>query len=458
MPFSSLVTRLRSGIGLNSAASLGQALVGMLSLFFVYRQAIIIGGTELVGLWSLTVGLVSFARIADVSGGGALARLVAVADTDKDRAAVIDVVALFQLGFYLILCAIVIVPFLWAFGRIASDMPPETARLLITATLVALICNVVTFGQSNALDGMMRADLRALANIIGFLVFAGVALWLLPTQGVVGLAFAQIAQMCVTLVLVRFALCRLVPGLAMLPIRGTRTALKGAISYGLRLQAMGVAGLIFDPLSRFAITAVAGLETLGIYEIAYRLVAQTRSFLSAAATPIVPVFAKLHETDRDQAKQTLHRASRIFGYITVLGFATLCLLAPLAEYVLFPTPEPLFLPFVAGLAVGYIVNANTTPVFLYAQGVGILRWNIIGQLCIAIISVAAVWFLPQVTTVQAAPMGIAIGLTLGSFVIFFGNTRHFRLGGNIVMICRSLLGAIVVGLAAGFSILLWGLI
>jgi hypothetical protein len=121
------------------------------------------------------------------------------------------------------------------------------------------------------------------------------------------------------------------------------------------------------------------------------------------------------------------------------------------EGLIFPEPVNMFLSLVTVLAIGHIVNTNTIPVFLYAQGAGILRWNIIGQLCIAFVTVAAISTLPLIAPVQAAPAGISIGLTFGSCVMFLGNSRFFQLGGVFEMIRRSILAVISVGFAAGVS-------
>jgi len=77
-------------------------------------------------LWSVSVGLVSFVRLADVSGGAALARFVAIAAPEMQKK-YIDTVLIFNLIFYAILCALIWVPFTYLISLVVD---PEYLELL----------------------------------------------------------------------------------------------------------------------------------------------------------------------------------------------------------------------------------------------------------------------------------------------------------------------------------------
>ena len=69
-----------------------------------------------------------------------------------------------------------------------------------------------------------------------------------------------------------------------------------------------LAGIIFDPLTKVIINHAAGVAALAVYEIAYRIVSQSRQLIVSASTPLVAVFAVMGDKDRADAPPLLKRA------------------------------------------------------------------------------------------------------------------------------------------------------
>lgn len=450
----------RRGLRRNAVLSLAQAVVGVLALFITYRFLLAQAGAAALGLWSLTVGTLSFVRLADISGGQALTRLVAVAEanpTGAKAAAFIDTVVLFSLLLYGVLSLVAWLPFGWILSIMVEEGRRAEALRLLPWAFASLITMVLAATQTSALDGLQRADLRSLVMMAGYVVFTLLALLLIPTHGVRGLALAQVAQQILVLVGARMISVRLVQGLSLVPVQWSLPALRQSVGYGLRLQANTLAGMVYDPLSRLLINHFDGLAVLGVYEVASRVVVQVRSLLIAAATPLVPAFASAHDKDEKRATDLLHRSiwmTTMIGGAFAIG---LILLAPIVSLLFFAQVKPLFVILVIALASAYFINTSVVPLYLYAQGAGLLRWNIAGQVVIAVTTLAATPVFAMLGNGSYSGLGVAVGIASGSLVSYFGNAHMISSAERALPVRMFLALAVITAIVAGLVIYLFGM-
>lgn len=419
------------GIGRNVAFAFVQTVVSIVTLFFCYRLLVAKAGVEMVGLWSLTVGVASFARLADISGGSALARFVATAGPqatgETGQAAFIDTVALFTVGFYVACVALAWLPFTLMVQTMVEARHHDKIAMLVPLALASLVLMVAGAVHTSALDGLHRADDRAAIMIVGQLIFLALCFVLVPRQGITGFALAQIGQQAVVLGASRVLLWRRVEGLHLLPLRWSRPALRQTIGYGVRLQLSSIAGLVFDPVTRLIVHHFAGLTVLGLYELAYRVVAQARSLPVSASTPLLPAFAHAHQHDRERAAALMRRANDAITLGSAAMFALACIAAPITSYLFLSKVSPLMCQYVTILAAGFFVNTLGVPIYLYAQAAGLLRWNIASHLVMATLSAVLCSALALAVGPDAAPAGVALALAFGTTVTFFGNVRALSL-------------------------------
>lgn len=416
----------QKGLGRNGLFAVIQSLISIFAVFFSFRILIDNHGIEALGLWSVSVGLVSFVRLADVSGGAALARFVAIAAPEMQKI-YIDTVLIFNLIFYAILCALIWVPFTYLISLVVDPEYLELSKKLIPYVVGSLFLIVISNSQLNALDGLHRADLRAIVASIGFLVFLVLAFIWVPEQGVIGLAKAQITQSIFLFFTARLVCIQKISGLILIPIYWNMIIFKEMLAYGLKLQLNSVATLIFDPLTKLVITHYSGLETLGIYELAYKTITYIRSFIMAALTPAIPEFAKIHKDDPEQSFQMLQK---IQGYLNQLnlGFVFISLIAgPIISFLILSKISALFLIFTYALTFAFYINIFGIPIYLYAQAVGVLRWNIIGQFSIAILSVVMCVIFSYILPTENSPLGVFVGMSIGSIIMTFNTIKMFGL-------------------------------
>ena len=190
-------------------------------------------GLEGVGIWSMTVGFVSFVRLMDLSGASGLARMLATKQNDpSEQAYYVDTMSLFIFSLYGVLCAFSYLPLAYFLNdSVSPNQWPQTQVLLIWA-LAALPLNVLGIAHLSAIDGIGRADIRSLVNILGVGLFSIISLALIEQAGLVGLACAQFAQFTATLLAARLVLVKQIKNFKFFPSKISLGAAKACIGYG----------------------------------------------------------------------------------------------------------------------------------------------------------------------------------------------------------------------------------
>lgn len=460
-----VLTLWRGRLSRNSFLALLQGVTGVVVTFASYRLLLISHGTEALGLWSLVVGVIAFARLADISGGSALSRLMsagAMADTTRSREeirrAFADTVTVLTASIYGIVLALAYFP---AKAVIAFSVPEEfsrTGQQLTSVLIIAMFVTVLGRTTGSALDGIQRADLRVFAEIASLIFYLALSLVLVPEMGVLGLGLAQLAQAIVLLVCARIFLVWQLPGLSLLPMQFCWRDMGESASYGFRLQANTVAALIFDPVVRLLVNHYAGLSTLGLLDVALRLVGQTREMLMSGLGPLVPEFSRLDgESGREDRIRLLEKVMQVVGWASAALLISVCLAAPVLSLLLFGKVDSWFLVMVATLVPSSALFSMARPIDLYARGTGHLRWNIASNIAIAVAASGTVVGIGEAGFGDWAVCGVAIGIAVGAIVNIAGNLTAFGLPSarifpttqTVAQLCIAVFAALAL---AGFAL------
>jgi O-antigen/teichoic acid export membrane protein len=185
------------------------------------------------------------------------------------------------------------------------------------------------------------------------------------------------------------------------------------IGFGVRLQVLSVTNLIYDPATKFVLSAVAGPAALGLYETAYRLVFYARALIIAPSQNLTPKFASFGTDRMDLTRQLYQMSSAMFSLFGALGGILLVLASPLISVLLLKHAQPSYTVWVAILSIGWFFNIAAAPAYLMGIGTGQLRWNIIGSAFTALCSLVLGYCLGQIFggigVVVAASVAIAGG-------------------------------------------------
>jgi hypothetical protein len=102
--------------------------------------------------------------------------------------------------------------------------------------------------------------------------------------------------------------------------------------------------------------------------------------------------------------------------------------APIMSFIILGYVSPEVIQANAVLAFGWAINLFAVPLYIAAQGQGVLRWNIISHGTMAFFVVISTIFSSSLTMMPII-FGVSLALTVGSFVTILGNISLFKVSG-----------------------------
>lgn len=414
------------GIRRNAMLAAAQAIVGAGALFVCYRLVIVFHGLEKIGLWSVLLAVINIVRLFDPSGNHVLSRNVARSHKEGDGQGIteyIDSLTIFLLAAYIVLPLLAYFPIAFFMPRIFESENLPEALILLPWMLGSLFVNVIGLALAGAIDGLQRADLRGYAMIASQAIFILFAAVLIPPFGLLGFVWAQIVQFFALAIMARMLLRREVRELGWLPRRFRLHRLKEILSYGVKVQMTGWAGFLGDPLARLLLNRYGGLAPTAVYEIASKVVVQVRMVIAAGAIPLIPMFAAGESDGREKQVGQIRQINGFLIKLISASVVLICLSSPLVAYIMLGKPTELFAVFTGLLMFGWSTNMMSMVLYLYGHGLGFLKWNIIGNMSVAVGTIVFAFFFTPLFGAGAIVGGFALGLILSSAIIIVGNAH-----------------------------------
>lgn len=427
------------GVARNGAFSVMQSIISIMCLFLCYRIVISEAGLSSLGLWSLLITFGGVALIADVSGASALARSVARHDQDHPEAGVAEVihtVILTSLAINTVMVGLVLLAVPVVVDRWIQPDQQAMARTLIPWVVGTMILTPISLGISSSIDGMQRADQRSILLAAGALLGLIIVWYAVPKIGLEGFAIALFAQQCFGCLFGWLLLRSKVSRLGWIPLRWRKTIFLKTTGYALKLNAIGIFQLLFEPLAKFCINAVGGTFALGLYELSARLIVQVRSLVISATSPLLPTFAAFKNSDQLQLSETLKKSHGFVLYASIAVMFVSLLGAPILSVAMLGKISVELLSTNALLTVGWCLNLFALPLYVAAQGIGKLRWNLASHVVLAACVVLAAILPVTNSSVYGIVSGVVAGLILSTLVTMFGNARTLGQMGSL----RAMLG------------------
>jgi O-antigen/teichoic acid export membrane protein len=255
----------------------------------------------------------------------------------------------------------------------------------------------------------MRIDLRCIATgamHVAFLVFVFI---LTPIYGLQGVAVAQVLQAAGLLLVAWWLLKRQLPSLPIVPYRWNGKVLREMMGYGLSFQAISVMSMLFDPVAKALMSKFGGLEALGFYEMANKLILQARSLIVESGRFLVPSIAAMSAADSDKAREIFVTSYRVIFYVAVIFYGLLGIALTGISLIWMGRYEQVFVQFALILNAGWFVNTLVVPAYFANLGFGRLRANVVSHAIIGVVAAVG----GSVLGVMFGSLGVLVGTTLG---------------------------------------------
>lgn len=406
----------------NAFAAVVQSVASVATVFLLYRYLLSTLGVEKIGLWSIVSATASASKLSDLGIAASVSPYVARYQALKrqDTAAGVVETAVLSVGVILGVALIGLYPVLAKL--VTFFVPPDAlgeALAILPYSLVALWFSVIGAVLQSALDGSLRTDMRALSVVTGNVILLGSAPVLISAKGLSGLALAQVLQACVTVILAWLMARRALRQLHVVPAVWRWGLFKEMLNYGLSMQTLSVFVVLTEPATKLLMGRIGGLSVAGYFEIAYRIVMLVRLVLVSAAQVLVPVFAHEHSTDESRFRSVYSRAYSCVLFASLPTYGALGAMAAVVSEVWVGRYEAQFVEFVVFLVVAYGLNTLGVPAYVAFLGIRRLRWNILGHLLMATVTIAG---------------GLGLGLGVGGVGVVWAHCAGIVAGSAVILL------------------------
>jgi O-antigen/teichoic acid export membrane protein len=410
----------------NAAWAIAEVAASAIVLFFLYRIIVAQLGVKALGIWSLVLATTSLGRLADLGTSAGLGRFVAVAGARQEKDKIVVYVETAIITNLLLYCAIALViwaPAFYALSLTTSGEALATARALLPFSLLSFVLIGVASATTGAIVGQQRSDQKSMIVIAGLVLQFLASAALLPHGGLRGLAWAQIAQYTLVISFGWMLFLRNNRGswTLRLPYQWHRVIFRQLIGFGAKLQAATIISFLLDPTVKFLMSTYGGLEALGFFEMAQRLVQQARQIIVTPNQVLMPGFVHLMETQPQRVAPLYHKAMTLSlaGGFALLG--SVALASPLICYFWTGQVTTAFVRFTVISAASWFANLIAAPAYLLGVANGRIGWNLWGH----VISLTGTLFAGILLGRSFGAVGVAISagsmLAVGSLFSMYRN-------------------------------------
>lgn len=404
----------------NAAASAAQVVVSALVLFILYRFLLERLGADQIGIWALVAATTTLARVGEVGVAASLTKHVANREAQGDHATSDALLhtAVLLVAVTLGLTLAVATPIMAAALPVIvpAEGVPAAAEILPFSLLLIWVSGVggVYLGT---LDGRSRLDLRAAIQVTASFTLLGCAMLLVPSVGLRGVVYAQLAQAVVLLGLGVLANAKLRARGAGEVSMDLRARMRLLLGYGLGFQAISLAVFFMDPLTKALLGRFGGLTSVGYFEMATKLVLQVRNLVVASNQAVVPHVARLQHLAPNRITTLYTTSVKWVLFLTVPIFGAIAGFAPVLSRAWLGWVEQDFVAFVCILSVATAINVLSGPAYFSNLGEGRLKRNLQAHVLMAALNAAASAALGYWLGSVGVVAGYAVAQAVGSVLV-----------------------------------------
>ena len=419
----------------NSVITFIQIIVVSLSVFYLYRYIIFSIGIEKLGLWSLILSVTSLANIGNFGFTGSLVKYSAelsIRDEYKVINAILNASVVSIIILLMVLLSSVYFLSFFFLEYIVEDNWLEISRGLLFYALLSLFINIIASLYFSILEGLNLSFLKSVALIFATIIYVALSILLLDKFDLMGLAYAQLVQAISFLIMGLIMSKIYIPNFKLLFFKWHKSLMKDVYSYGFNFQLIGISLMLYDPITKTILSKYVGLDFVGIFELATKLVKQIRALTSGAIQNLIPKIVKINRLNNKE--KIIDAYKKINNINLILTFSTLVLLIPLSKslsIILIDQKNMSFIIVLICLTIGWFISSVAVPAYMVNLGTTNLKWNVMSHILIGILNfllclIVAHYFGNGVNVV----LSWVFSLILGSLIIIYEFHKRNKISFN----------------------------
>jgi O-antigen/teichoic acid export membrane protein len=416
----------KPGIVKNAGSSVVQIMISGIALVVLYRYLLETIGVAQLGVWSLVLAVSSMIQVANFGLTGSIVKNIADYDGRGDKHSMIRAIQTAAITVALLTLALIACAYPGATYYLSFAMEGQSyhdALEVLPLALVAFWILMVTSIYQSGLYGCQLIVQRngiLIAESISHLVLC---VLLAPRYGLLGLAYARVAQNVITLLTSMAFLKKHLPELPLLPYQWDRKLFKEMVGYAASFQVISLLVMLSDPVTKALLSRFGSVSMVGYYEMANKLVQLFRSVIVNANQVLVPAFAHLKQLQLQKITELYLRSSHLVVYLALPGFGLLAICAPLVSELVIGRYEPVFVYSTMLLCAGWLANTLAVPAYYACLGTGEMRINIVSHAGMTVLNILLGLTFGQLIGGLGVVMSWAIALGLGGILL---NVLYYR--------------------------------
>ena len=386
----------KSKITFNAISAIIQVVVVGIVYLILYKFILTQIGVELLGVWSLIIATTSLASLANFGISSSIVKFVSTYKTRK-RTDLISKLIFTSLIFIIITYTLISILIYFLGTHILHFFIEEDyiniALTILPFSLISLIINATNSIFNSTIDGIQKNYIKSYIIILSTIVFLFLSILLTPQFGILGLVYSQIFQSLVVLILTVLFLTKKSNISINLRWNWDTKLFKEIFNYGTKIQVASILEMTFEPITKFLLSKYGGLNMVGYYEMASRLLVQLRSLIVSANQVIIPIIAESKENNPSYIKTIYKKTFSIVLYLNILLTTSILVLTPIISLLWIGHYESIFVNSLILCSISTFLNISAGPAYFNYMGEGKLNWILISIFISFIINILLGYFL-----------------------------------------------------------------
>lgn len=386
----------KNKIAINAISSVTQVVITGLVYFILYRYLIEALGIKQLGVWAIVISTTSITNLANYGITSGLVKHVADyhAQNKTEKVPGLIFTALITVSaFFITMIIIVYVAALFFIDLVIEKEFVTIALSVLPFSLINLFINAIGGTFTSTLEGIQKNYLRNILYIISTVAFVVFTFILVKQYKLLGVAYAQIIQALIILVVSYILVKREFPKFSLFQWQWENIIFKQLFAYSTKFQAMLFLQMLCEPITKALLSKFGGLSVVGFYEMASRLVNQVRGLVVNANQVMIPVFAAAAHKNFNELKTLYHKN---FSYTILVAaplMSALIVGGSVISKLWIGHSEAMFLYSLYVLSASTFINIAATPAYFASLGEGKLKLPLINHIIMTTVNLVAGYIL-----------------------------------------------------------------
>jgi O-antigen/teichoic acid export membrane protein len=427
--------KIKSVVIKNSIFSVLQIVLSTFCYVVIYYLILHKLGKNELGIWSIITSLPIAISVFGSGVSGCVLRYIPVHTAQNDKKAFNQIIFngfVFNIVFggLIVLLGYCFSANILCFLFNAPKIPVRYIQLF-RISLCTFFISFITSVLLSAIDGMQLIFVRNKIVIFCSIIFCITAAIFVYYYDLTGILIAQLIQsilllLCATVILIKVDL------FDFSLMKFNQLYIKLFLTYGQGFQAISLAVLIFDPITKYFLNKYFNLSTVGIYDLASRAVTQIRVLIVSAVQVITPFVSKSNEKRELDINEMFNKINRGASLLSFILFSTLICFSMIIVGYLDENNANQYLFILILLCISYHFNIMASTAYSILMGLGKLKNIIISHILSSIINIALFFFIGKYLIDDLVVLPIAFSIVLSSEYLIFKFKKEFDITDDLV--------------------------